>query len=111
MFACDQGPVTVISGKKRRLTLVECNNDINSMLDIAKVRMSFIFKEIPNRKEDERICSETLRIQRMSVQILTHKSIIAFYTSIISCFLPINQLLLFNVLSYLLILKNRLSGK
>ena len=32
-----QGPVTVTSGKKRRITLMECNNDINSMIDIAKV--------------------------------------------------------------------------
>nr|XP_022318488.1 ribosome biogenesis protein BMS1 homolog [Crassostrea virginica] len=32
-----QGPVTVVSGKTRRLTLVECNNDINSMIDLAKV--------------------------------------------------------------------------
>ncbi|XP_022690941.1 ribosome biogenesis protein BMS1 homolog isoform X2 [Varroa jacobsoni] len=31
------GPVTVVSGKKRRLTLMECNNDINSMIDTAKV--------------------------------------------------------------------------
>lgn len=31
------GPVTVVSGKKRRLTFVECNNDINCMIDIAKV--------------------------------------------------------------------------
>ncbi|XP_071482980.1 ribosome biogenesis protein BMS1 homolog [Diadema antillarum] len=31
------GPVTIVSGKKRRLTLIECNNDINSMIDIAKV--------------------------------------------------------------------------
>ena len=26
-----------ISGKKRRLTIIECNNDINSMIDLAKV--------------------------------------------------------------------------
>ncbi|XP_057332319.1 ribosome biogenesis protein BMS1 homolog [Microplitis mediator] len=32
-----QGPVTVVSGKKRRITFMECNNDINSMIDIAKV--------------------------------------------------------------------------
>lgn len=32
-----QGPVTVVSGKQRRLTLIECNNDINSMIDIAKI--------------------------------------------------------------------------
>jgi len=32
-----QGPVTVVSGKQRRLTLIECNNDICSMIDIAKV--------------------------------------------------------------------------
>ena len=32
------GPVTIVSGKKRRLTLIECaGNDINSMIDIAKV--------------------------------------------------------------------------
>lgn len=32
-----KGPVTIVSGKKRRLTLIECNNDINSMIDTAKV--------------------------------------------------------------------------
>ena len=32
-----RGPVTVISGKKRRLTFVECNNDLNSMIDVGKV--------------------------------------------------------------------------
>uniref|UniRef100_H3CL36 BMS1 ribosome biogenesis factor n=1 Tax=Tetraodon nigroviridis TaxID=99883 RepID=H3CL36_TETNG len=31
------GPVTVVSGKTRRLTFVECNNDINTMIDLAKV--------------------------------------------------------------------------
>ncbi|KAK2910762.1 ribosome biogenesis protein BMS1 homolog [Channa argus] len=31
------GPVTIVSGKKRRLTFVECNNDINTMIDLAKV--------------------------------------------------------------------------
>ena len=32
-----RGPVTVVSGKKKRITFVECNNDLNSMIDIAKV--------------------------------------------------------------------------
>ncbi|KAI0050270.1 DUF663-domain-containing protein [Auriscalpium vulgare] len=32
-----RGPVTVVSGKKRRLTFIECNNDLNSMLDLGKV--------------------------------------------------------------------------
>ena len=32
-----QGPVTIVSGKKRRLTMIECPNDINSMIDVAKV--------------------------------------------------------------------------
>jgi ribosome biogenesis protein BMS1 len=32
-----KGPVTVVSGKKRRLTFVECNNDLNSMIDIGKI--------------------------------------------------------------------------
>lgn len=31
-----QGPVTIVTSKKRRITLIECNNDINSMIDIAK---------------------------------------------------------------------------
>ncbi|XP_014279016.1 ribosome biogenesis protein BMS1 homolog [Halyomorpha halys] len=32
-----KGPVTLVSGKKRRITFIESNNDINSMIDIAKV--------------------------------------------------------------------------
>ncbi|XP_051524048.1 ribosome biogenesis protein BMS1 homolog [Myxocyprinus asiaticus] len=31
------GPVTIVSGKKRRITFIECNNDINTMIDLAKV--------------------------------------------------------------------------
>lgn len=31
------GPVTVISSKKKRITFMECKNDLNSMIDIAKV--------------------------------------------------------------------------
>ncbi|XP_022110222.1 ribosome biogenesis protein BMS1 homolog [Acanthaster planci] len=36
-LASVQGPVTVVSGKKRRLTFIECNNDISCMIDLAKV--------------------------------------------------------------------------
>lgn len=32
-----KGPVTVVAGKKRRITFYECNNDLNSMIDAAKV--------------------------------------------------------------------------
>ena len=32
-----KGPVTVVANKKSRLTFIECNNDICSMIDIAKV--------------------------------------------------------------------------
>lgn len=32
-----KGPVTVIAGKKRRLTLLECPHDLCSMIDAAKV--------------------------------------------------------------------------
>lgn len=31
-----QGPVTVVTGKKRRITFYECGNDLNSMIDTAK---------------------------------------------------------------------------
>lgn len=30
------GPITIVTSKKRRITLIECNNDVNSMIDIAK---------------------------------------------------------------------------
>eukprot|EP01135_Chromosphaera_perkinsii_P004300 Nk52_evm12s276 gene=Nk52_evmTU12s276 len=32
-----KGPVTVVSGKHRRITFVECKNDLNSMIDVAKI--------------------------------------------------------------------------
>ncbi|KAH9480154.1 Ribosome biogenesis protein bms1 [Psilocybe cubensis] len=32
-----KGPITIVSGKKRRLTFIECNNDLNSMIDIGKI--------------------------------------------------------------------------
>ncbi len=32
-----KGPVTVVTSKNRRITFYECNNDINSMIDTAKV--------------------------------------------------------------------------
>ncbi|KAK9473341.1 uncharacterized protein V1510DRAFT_392589 [Dipodascopsis tothii] len=32
-----RGPVTVVSGKRRRLTFLECSNDLNSMIDVAKI--------------------------------------------------------------------------
>ena len=32
-----RGPVTVVTGKNRRVTFIEVQNDINSMIDAAKV--------------------------------------------------------------------------
>jgi len=37
VYVIFQGPVTVVSGKKQRLTFIECSNDINVMVDVAKV--------------------------------------------------------------------------
>lgn len=34
--ASPKGPLTIVTSKKRRLTLIECNNDVNSMIDVAK---------------------------------------------------------------------------
>ena len=31
------GPITVVCGKKRRVTFIECENDINCMIDVAKI--------------------------------------------------------------------------
>lgn len=32
-----KGPITVVSGKRRRLTFIEVGNDLNSMVDAAKI--------------------------------------------------------------------------
>ncbi|KAK2084104.1 Glycoside hydrolase 2 (Mannanase, beta-galactosidase) [Saguinus oedipus] len=32
-----RGPVTIVSGKKHRLTVIECGCDINMMIDLAKM--------------------------------------------------------------------------
>ncbi|CAG8782109.1 24859_t:CDS:10 [Gigaspora margarita] len=32
-----KGPITVVSGKKRRITFIECANDMNCMIDVAKI--------------------------------------------------------------------------
>lgn len=33
----DTGPITIVTGKARRVTFVEVRNDINHMIDVAKV--------------------------------------------------------------------------
>uniref|UniRef100_A0A7N4V0B6 BMS1 ribosome biosis factor n=1 Tax=Sarcophilus harrisii TaxID=9305 RepID=A0A7N4V0B6_SARHA len=40
-----RGPVTIVSGKKRRLTIIECGCDINTMIDLAKVADLVSYKE------------------------------------------------------------------
>lgn len=32
-----QGPVTVVTGKARRLTVIECPNDLGAIVDIGKI--------------------------------------------------------------------------
>lgn len=32
-----RGPVTVVTGKARRLTIIECPNDLGSMIDMGKI--------------------------------------------------------------------------
>ena len=32
-----RGPITVVSGKNRRLTFIECPNDISGMIDLGKI--------------------------------------------------------------------------
>ncbi len=32
-----KGPITIVSSKKRRITFIECGNDMNSMIDVGKV--------------------------------------------------------------------------
>lgn len=51
-----KGPITVITGKKRRLTFIECNNDLNSMIDIAKV-VDLVLLMIDGSFGFEMVCS------------------------------------------------------
>lgn len=48
-----KGPITVVSGKNRRLTFIECPNDLNSMIDTAKivdlVKMKIMKGSVVNR--------------------------------------------------------------
>ena len=37
-----RGPITVVSGKNRRLTFIECPNDISSMIDLGKITFEFL---------------------------------------------------------------------
>uniref|UniRef100_A0A914RC22 Uncharacterized protein n=1 Tax=Parascaris equorum TaxID=6256 RepID=A0A914RC22_PAREQ len=32
-----RGPITIVTGKTRRVTFVEVNNEINSMIDMSKI--------------------------------------------------------------------------
>lgn len=32
-----RGPITCVAGKSKRFTFIECNNDINNMIDLAKI--------------------------------------------------------------------------
>ncbi len=32
-----EGPITVVSGKHRRLTIIECPSELSAMLDLSKV--------------------------------------------------------------------------
>eukprot|EP00398_MALV-I-01_sp_L67-1_P000580 gene580-950_t len=32
-----EGPITLVSGKSRRLTFIECSNDVRQMIDLAKI--------------------------------------------------------------------------
>ncbi|GFR33485.1 ribosome biogenesis protein BMS1 homolog [Trichonephila clavata] len=36
-LASINGPVTLVSGKKKRITFIECSNDINMMIDLVKI--------------------------------------------------------------------------
>ena len=33
------GPVTIVTGKARRLTIIECPCDMNAMIDLSKVML------------------------------------------------------------------------
>jgi ribosome biogenesis protein BMS1 len=58
-----RGPVTVVAGKRRRLTFVECNTDLNSMIDIGKVA-DLVLLMIDGSFGFEMVCWRTLSCLR-----------------------------------------------
>ena len=54
-----KGPITVVSGEKKRITFIECNNDLNSMIDVAKVA-DLVLLMIDGSYGFEMVCSHSL---------------------------------------------------
>lgn len=57
-----KGPITVVAGKKRRLTFIEVPNDMNSMVDAAFVPLSFTFHTHCNDLQPLALFSHTERL-------------------------------------------------
>lgn len=59
-----RGPITVVSGKKRRLTFIECNNDLNSMIDVGKVA-DLVLLMIDGSFGFEMVCTPNLHLSAL----------------------------------------------
>jgi hypothetical protein len=64
-----KGPITVVSGKQKRLTFLECPNDVSSMMDVAKVADLVLLMidahygfEMVSRALPTRCCPKALQI-------------------------------------------------
>lgn len=72
---CD--PRNLILGKRRRITLIECNNDINSMIDIAKIA-DLVFLMIDGSFGFEMEIFEFLNISQVSTFFHSSNSLIIY---------------------------------
>jgi ribosome biogenesis protein BMS1 len=68
-----KGPVTVVSGKKRRLTFIECNNDLNSMIDIGKIA-DLVLLMIDGSFGFEMVCSHFLYLNCMPIYLFAQET-------------------------------------
>ncbi|EDS44572.1 ribosome biogenesis protein [Culex quinquefasciatus] len=63
------GPITIITSKKRRITLIECNNDINSMIDVPSARNA----EDYGRADPFGTRSRSAKAVKMQKKVLKHR--------------------------------------
>ena len=79
-----RGPITVVSGKKRRVTLVECPNDMSAMIDVAKVA------DLVRNCDVLYVCVSVYLCVHVSVHLYVHVSVhlyvrVSVYLSVCVC--------------------------
>lgn len=78
-----RGPVTIVSGRKRRITFIECRNDINSMIDVAKIA-DLVSRGFGNTRQIFRLGSTVnrceIRFRNGNIRIFEYRTSLWFTT-------------------------------